>query len=292
MTGICAVVLDYFGADKTERCLQSLMGQGISEARVVDNSGDARYQELLSQKMRALAVSADFRVRYVASDENLGFGRAINGALRLPSGGEHFDCYLVINNDAYAEPGMVDALVCALRDNPRIGVVAPCTCVGNSLSCGSWYQRQTGLITKRRLPGSFHYLTGACLLIDAGVLGSRLFDESFFMYGEDVELDWRLRRQGYLPQCRPEAAVRHSGGGSSRQGALFYEYHVLRGHVLLALRLSRTVAEIPVLLLGRFVVLTVRAVVRCVRLRSPWPVVALALAWWPLNVGVRPRKSI
>lgn len=292
MSRICAVVLDYFGVAQTERCLKSLVGQGLAEVWVVDNSGDPGHQALLSERVHVLATMVDFDLRYMVNDDNLGFGKAINRALSLPSEDARCDFYLIINNDAQAEHGMVVAMEHALRVHPDAGIVAPWTEGGGERFCGFWYQRYLGLITKQRLPGSFHYLGGSCLLIDAKLAGTAaLFDAAFFMYGEDVELGWRLRQQGFRPRCVPGTTLRHVGVGSSRQGGLFYEYHVTRGHVLLAARLSTAIIDQPLMWFGRLIALPLRALVRCVRFRTLWPMVALGLAWLPWQVDLRPKKS-
>ena len=63
-----------------------------------------------------------------------------------------------------------------------------------------------------------------------------------------------------------------------------------RGHLLLALRLWRHPVEVPLLLLVRLPVLTLRALWRGLRQRSPVPLLALLLA--PLPLRVRPRPPV
>jgi len=131
-----------------------------------------------------------------------------------------WECYLLINNDAQAERGMVSTLEQVLYAGPKVGMVAPYTRDGDETFCGIWYQRHTGLVTQHRMPGSFYYLSVTCLLIRSELAESGLFDESFFMYGEDVELSWRLHRQGFVPRCIPGALLHHAGIGSSHPGQL------------------------------------------------------------------------
>lgn len=51
-----------------------------------------------------------------------------------------------------------------------------------------YYQPWLALVTKRPVWGSFAYLSGCCLLVQRPDNTQPLFDETFFMYGEDVEL--------------------------------------------------------------------------------------------------------
>ena len=57
---------------------------------------------------------------------------------------------------------------------------------------GIWYHRYFGLYRRRGL-GRFHHFTGCCLLLRKDLLtASGMFDEAFFMYGEDIELGGAL----------------------------------------------------------------------------------------------------
>lgn len=289
---IGVVVLDYFGADKTARCLESLRGQSIGAAMVVDNCGDRRASEKLAKTLESLQARLDFPARLLSNSQNLGFAAGVNLALSTFEREDPQRFYLLINNDAKADPGMVAALVRELCEYPNAGAVAPISMINAERERILWYQRYTGLITKTRLPGSFNYLSGACLLLDAALAEAPIFDEAFFMYGEDVELTWRLRRRGLQPHAVANAFLRHAGVGSSTEGGMFYEYHVIRGHLLLANRLDVSIAERPFLWLGRLIVLPWRAVIRCARYRSIRPMVALVLACLPTTIRFVARKPV
>lgn len=276
MTQVLAVVLDYFGSERTVRCLKSLSGQGLSEVRLVDNSGDPAYQSEFSQRLQAIRTAVDYLLLYEANQENVGFGKGVNQALRASGSHRPFDYVLLVNNDAELKPGAVETLSRALTERPQFGMVAPVVRSDSSSVCVLWYQRHTGLITRYRTPGSFSYISGACLLIDVRAISGDLFDEAFFMYGEDVELNWRLKKKGYTPSCIRDVEVYHLGSGSSKKGQMFYEFHVLRGHMLLAKRLARRRSEVPMMYVGRLVALGVRAIVRSLRYRKVAPVRAMA----------------
>ncbi len=49
---VCAVVLDYYGAEKTEKCLMSLCGQGLKAVYVLDTSGEWAQFALLAEASR------------------------------------------------------------------------------------------------------------------------------------------------------------------------------------------------------------------------------------------------
>lgn len=282
---ICAIVLNYRNAGQTETCLESLHGQGIDKVLVVDNSGGDLYFSEISDAVARQAELVDYGVRLINPGINLGFARGINFALG-ESDVSHCDAVLLINNDAVAQPGMVSMLATALTDG--VFMVAPTVLdAARERQPLLWYQRFFGLQTRDKMPGSFFYLSGCCLLIRRSMLkNNRLFDEDFFMYGEDTLLGWQLARAGQVATCVVGAQVRHISGGSSRQGQLFYEYHTARAHVLLAQKTSKTVLEIPLLLVSKCMGLTLRALLRSVRFGSAVPLWAFILAWFPVKVRV------
>lgn len=279
---LCAIVINYFGADKTERCLASLSGQAIDTLVLVDNSADQDERHRLEAILSSLN---DRRCRFIIrtrfNDTNLGFGKAINQVIRddQESTGGH-DYYLLINNDAEATPGLVAGLLLAAATHPDAALVSPRIRWGDDDVGYYWYQPFLGHVSRVPWPGSFSYLSGCCLLVDAALAhNGALFDEDFFMYGEDIDLTARAVRTGRAIVCVEHLLVIHEGSGSSRHGGLFYEYQVARGHVLLAGKLADHRVTRILFTAGRALYLTARAMVRSLRYRRRTPIRALLLAW-------------
>lgn len=283
---ICAIVLNYRNAARTETCLRSLAGQGLDTVLVVDNSADDRAANELAAMIKRQTERIDYTLRLLNPGSNLGFARGVNLAIS-EAAALQCDAFLLVNNDAVALPGMVARLADALAD-PGMAMVAPT--VSNAAGKPQpmlWYQRFFGLLTTHRLPGSFPYLSGCCLLVRREILEEgRLFDEDFFMYGEDTLLGWRLACAGKKPLCLSDAFVRHDGAGSSRRGQMFYEYHMARAHVLLAMKTWRHPMEIPLLLASKCVGLSLRALWRSLRFGNIAPLKAFFMAWWALDIRV------
>jgi hypothetical protein len=198
----------------------------------------------------------------------------VNNALRWLEKNQPHRYYLLINNDAEATPGMLPELLKFMREHDRTAVAAPMIDTGHKRIAYSWYHRLTGLMFSQHVIGTFPYLSGCCLLVDRRIIGDGLFDEDFFMYGEDVALSWRLRLAGFEKDCVNDAIVRHEGVGSSHQGGFFYEYHLARGHILLARKLSMHRWETPLLYFGRLLTISARAIVRAIRFRTFVPIKA------------------
>lgn len=284
---ICAIVLNYRNAASTKACLDSLSNQSLDTVLVVDNSADQRFDDELAEMLARQSGVMDYRLKLLNPGSNLGFARGVNFALNEA---EMLCCdaFLLINNDALASSGMVARLAAALAGDDRL-IVAPAVVDAAGVQQPMlWYQRFFGLLTKRQLPGSFPYLNGCCLLVRREILAdsNKLFDENFFMYGEDTLLGWYMECAGKVLHRVDDAVVRHSSGGSSRQGQFFYEYHTARAHVILALKAKRSLYEIPLLLLFKSIGLVLRAILRSVRYSSGIPLLAFILAWFPMKVRV------
>lgn len=283
---ICAIVLDYHGAERTKKCLLSLVGQGINTILVVDNSEDDRATNALNSVICQIKKGAalDYKIKILTPSHNLGFGNGVNFALQ-DKAAQASDFMLLINNDAIASPELVRQLVSTLNES-NIDLIAPQIIDdGGKIQPMLWYQRYISLLTPYQLPLSFPYLSGCCLLFRRELVHTgKLFDADFFMYGEDTLLGWQLNRSGKTMLIDTSASVRHIGQGSSSQYKFFYEFHMARAHILLATKTWTTRLEIPLLLIGKFFSLGVRSVLRCIRSRSLVPLFAFTLAWFPLSI--------
>ncbi|HEY3327627.1 MAG TPA: glycosyltransferase family 2 protein [Novimethylophilus sp.] len=289
----CAIVLNYRNAERTEACLRSLVGQGIGAVLVVDNSADVRAAGELGAAIQRLQENlADFDLHVLTPAGNLGFARGVNAALE-DERAKAYDIFLLINNDATAAPGMAGKLKAAMGDH-HAAIALPSVRSADGLPQPTlWYQRYSGLMTAQPLPGSFMFPSGCCLMFGtASLTAGKLFDEDFFMYGEDVLLGWQLMHMGKAAYQVGEAVVYHAGSASSGKNGLFYEYHTARAHILLALKTWHYRLEIPLLLMAKSSGMLLRAVWRSLRWRSATPVLAFLLAWLPLNIrpdhGKRP----
>lgn len=280
MSNVCAIILDYFGKDKTITCLTSLIIQGLDTVLIIDNSGDQKANIQLKTALDNFNQNnIPFTIHRMVNKQNLGFAKGVNNALRWLEKNHPHSHYLLINNDAQATPGMLRVLLDFMHHNEKTTLVSPVMDTGKNKIFYNWYHRFTGLLFGHYVYGTFPYLSGCCLLVDGKIAGNGLFDEDFFMYGEDVELTWRARASGYKPVCVNNATVRHEMTGSSHQGDFFYEYHMVMGHIILALKLAKHSWEIPFLFLGRFLTMSSRAIVRSIRFRTVVPIEACLKAW-------------
>jgi len=271
---IFGLTLNYRDVERTVNCVRSLLNQGIERIWVCDNSEDG------GQSANLLRASFKKETRVVVWENgiNLGFAAGVNLALESIRG-EHSSCFvLVINNDAYLLPGGLRVLREALVRHREAVLLYPLVREKKTNIGLRYYQRWLGLVTNFPLSGSFRYPTGCALLISLKNASFPIFDEDFFMYGEDTMLGWRLRTQKAMIFV-PTICVEHESSASSQMGSFFYETRVVAAHWILARKLAERFCERMVMYAGRLGVLPVRAILRALRFRSWLPFQALYEGW-------------
>jgi GT2 family glycosyltransferase len=228
------VVVSFNTREILRECLQSILRetQNIpTEILVVDNNSRDGSPEM---------VAAEFpQVRLLRSEINLGFAAANNLALRIATGR-----YIVLlNSDAFFEPGALHAAIRHMDADPSCGLGGG-RLIGRD---GSWQPSArrfnsirndmlvyTGLASRfprSRFFGDFDrtwadpleaasvdWVPGAFSIIRPEALHKAgLFDPSFFLYYEEVDLCRRIKAAGYTIWYWPDVVVIHLGGESSRQ---------------------------------------------------------------------------
>jgi GT2 family glycosyltransferase len=229
---ISVIIVNYNTRDLLARALEAVAVSAAGlphEVIVVDNgSGDGS----------AAMVRARFPAALVIENEiNLGFAAGNNQGIAAARG----EAYLLLNSDAAPEPAAIPSLWAALAARPQAGVVGPrllnrdgssqssrrrfptlATLLIESTHLEQW-RPNSAIVRSYRLadaaddrPQPVDWLMGACLLVRrAAVAGAGPLDAGFFMYAEEVEWQWRLRRAGWEVWFEPAARVLHDGGRSS-----------------------------------------------------------------------------
>ncbi len=281
-----AITIHFHDSALTARCIDSLMADGWEPVLVWDNSEDDGRSLL---HLRARYTDSD-KVWFVQASRNLGFGKGMNAAMADLAGRGHVGPLLLLNNDAVAMPGMREALLAQARKIDPPALLAPRILQDGTKQGWRYYQPWFGLVTRRPLPGSFSFLSGCALMVLRTEYSAPLFDEDFFMYGEDVELSWRMQRHGGSLALLDGAWVVHEGAASTGQASQGYERFMVRSHWLLSRKLAgstwtrwgMTATKLPFLLL--------RALWRSVRYGSLAPL--RALAYFSSRSSTRPMDHV
>ena len=246
---VAAVVINYNGAALLKGCLDSLFTQGhpASEIVVIDNRSTDHSIALVRETFPA--------VRLIGLPRNIGYAGAANVAIR-----ETRSPYLLLlNPDVVLTPAFLGELVGFAETKPEAGSLtgkllrAPrelgrpiIDSTGHLLFRSRWaVNRGEGEEDRGQYdePEEVFGVSGAAplyrrdMLVDIRVEGE-VFSESFFVYLEDVDVDWRARLRGWRAYYVPTAVGYHErgykGGDRPRDPAILR--HSLKNRHLLMIR--------------------------------------------------------
>ncbi|MEZ5967232.1 MAG: glycosyltransferase family 2 protein [Planctomycetota bacterium] len=217
---IAVVVVNHGSADATRQALAALRRDAPAvRAFVVDNSDDDGEES-------RLAAALDPAVTLLRMP-NRGFGAACNvgidAALASVEGLTHV---LLLNPDTVPEPGAVRHLLATFARHPDAGAVgARLTSLDGRrvLFEHGRIRRYTLTRCHGRAPrgeseSRSEFVTGACMLLDAGLLRQGLrFDEGYFLYVEDMDLSRAIAARGRGLWVNRAAVVRHADGGTQKE---------------------------------------------------------------------------
>ena len=245
---VSIVIVSYNVRDLLRDCLASLqreLRRVKAEVFVVDNASSDRSADMVTKEYPW--------VRLIRSSRNRGYAAANNLALRRTRGRS----VLLLNPDTRLCSGALVETVGYLDANPTIGALGPklirpdgsldLACRRSFPSPSVAFFRLFGLA--RLFPRSRRFarynllhldpdqamdvdsVCGAFMLVRREVLERvGLLDESFRMYGEDLDWAYRIKEAGWRVRYHPSAVVVHHKGASSRQRAtrsLLAFYHAM-----------------------------------------------------------------
>ena len=238
---ISVIIVNHNAAEYVRRAIDSLpaaCGDYEFESIVVDNSD---VPEPIGEADRWVSM------------ENRGFGAGCNYGATLASG----ELLLFLNPDGEPEKGAVAAAAELLLGTPEGGLTGIRTLLPDGsfetgclrgfptpLRAICYYLRLDRLFPRNRVCGGYHLtwldreqnqeaesVSGSFMLLRGSLfreLGG--FDEDFFMYGEDLDLCWRVREAGKkVLYCADGTLLHHHGkcGRNERQTSAFYDSMLL-----------------------------------------------------------------
>ena len=268
---VTGLVLHFRTPQRTLACLKSLLAEHVRDVVVVDNSEDGG-RSLASMASGLKLLQADgLRLTMLRPAQNLGFAGGVSAGLEhvLATGPSHV---LLINSDAVLERGALANMLTALQSAAIVVPLMRAAAAAQPVRAIVFYQALFALYLRSPSRPSIRYPSGCCVLIRNDQVRADLFDRDFFFYGEDVMLGFDLARRGIKVVECAEATVIHAGSASAKNGSLFYEYHMVRAHWLLARKLASNPVERFAFVAARCLTLPARALVRSLRFRSllPW----------------------
>jgi|SRR5579859_6177486 len=219
---VVVILLNWNNAHFTAPCIRSLQKSDYRNMQilVVDNGSKDGSPESLQSDFPDATV--------IRNSENLGFAAGNNVGIHaaLETGAKYV---LILNNDTEVDPGLVRELVSICEKDDSIGIstakmyfMNPSNVIwfaGSTVNLWTGTFRHVGYGEIDR--GQFDdvaepgFATGCCFLIRADLL-KKLggFEESFFIYAEDLDLSVRCRKSGYRIVFNPQAKLWHKESGT------------------------------------------------------------------------------
>jgi len=237
---LSVIIVNYNVKHFLEQCLHSVYkaAKGIeTEIFVVDNNSVDGSAQLIREKFRDLY--------FIENKENVGFSRANNQAIRIAKG----KYILLLNPDTVVEENTFAKVIDFMENHPDAGGLGVKMIDGKGAFLPEskrglptpWvaFYKMFGLskiFPKSRKFGKYHLsylneneiheieiLAGAFMLMRKETLDKvGLLDEAFFMYGEDIDLSYRITLGGYKNYYFPETTIIHYKGESTKKGSLNY----------------------------------------------------------------------
>ena len=216
--------------------LKAIQNTG-SEIFVVDNNSSDGSKDFFKHRFPA--------VKFIWNNENIGFSKANNIAVKQATG----QYILFLNPDTLLPEDCIEKCIAFFESHPEAGALGIKMIDGSGSflkeskrsfpSPATSFYKLSGLariFPRSKIFGKYHLghldenqnhevdvLAGAFMMVPKKVLdqvGS--FDEDFFMYGEDIDLSYRVQEAGYKNIYFSESSIIHFKGESTRKGGLNY----------------------------------------------------------------------
>lgn len=209
----------------TQQCILSLdqVTKKDFDIIVVDNgSEDGSGEKLLQQNPQIILIK---------SDTNLGFTGGNNLGLEY-SLQRGYQYSMLLNNDTEVAPDFLETLTDYMDKHPETGAIQPKIFYHHDRTLlwdgGSYFNPVFGITYTSGLgkkPAQQHniikpvdWVTGCCFLTRNAILKETgLLAKNFFIYYEDVDLSFRIKKLGYELTYHPEAVIYHIAGASNKK---------------------------------------------------------------------------
>ncbi|HNZ72627.1 MAG TPA: glycosyltransferase family 2 protein, partial [Prolixibacteraceae bacterium] len=237
---LSVVIVNYNVKHFLEQCLHSVEKASknlATEVFVVDNNSVDGSKGMLLSKFP--------NIKLVLNEKNVGFSRANNQAIRMATG----QYVLLLNPDTVVEEDTFEKVVAFMDSHPEAGGLGvkmidgkgkflPESKRGLPTPWVAFYKvfGLSAIFPHSKVFGKYHLsyldknelhqvdvLAGAFMLLRKEALDKvGLLDEGFFMYGEDIDLSYRITLGGYKNYYYPDTTIIHYKGESTKKGSLNY----------------------------------------------------------------------
>ncbi|MFF7706687.1 glycosyltransferase [Pseudomonas sp. NPDC007930] len=261
-TDVCAIILNWNGADATIDCIRALDAHCNIPMVVVDNgSADdslARLEQFLrdSAGQDVQVFDEDGVARYaqrhervlIANKGNYGYAGGNNVGIEYARRAGYGAVWL-LNNDLMVEAGCLEALQAVFAEDPKCGFTASVLvysdrpevvqCIGGG-QLFPWLGKSR--LAGKNLPRSqvvngqlppMNYLMGACMLVRTAMIDDvGEMEHRYFMYSEEVDWQRRAEAKGWTYKVATQSFARHGDSGSTRGRSHMFHYYRNRAAIM------------------------------------------------------------
>jgi len=213
------IILNYNGKKYLKECLNSLMNQTYSDYEIIisDNGSTDGSVDFIKKSYP--------RIILIENGENLGYADGNNRGIRKATG----DYIVILNNDTKTDKNWLKNLVEVANSDKKIAVAGGkvywmndpkrIQSIGGKLRKWNNFIHLGSRIGQNEIDkGQYEnvinidYALGCSFLIKKDVLKEMgLFDEKYFIYNEEIDLQYRIKRSGYKIVYSPKAKIWHLG---------------------------------------------------------------------------------
>jgi GT2 family glycosyltransferase len=205
------------------------------------------------------------QIRLICNSENKGFAEGYNLALNQISA----EYYILLNSDVEVTENWIGPVISRMESDKEIAACQPKILSFKNKdqfeyagACGGWIDKYGYPFTRGRIfdfcerddgqydeAAEIFWATGAALFVRSSVFNEvHGFDEYFFAHQEEIDLCWRMKRNGYKIFVEPASVVYHIGGGTLPMGNKRKVFLNFRNNMILLAknsRLSESIWKIP-----------------------------------------------
>jgi hypothetical protein len=217
---VYVIVVNYNGGEYLKTCLSSIEKQTYPNYKtiVIDNASTDNSEEYIRQYFP--------RITLIQAKKNLGFAQGNNLAIKSAID-QKTDYVFLVNNDTELESDLVEKLIKTAEHDDSIGIVGPAVFdLKNKKSLQEMGMAIDkfgyALALKSHSDKNCVFFVSGCAIMIKSELISRMgfFDESYFMFAEDLDLCWRSMLAGYKIIVNENARIYHASGGSISGGVI------------------------------------------------------------------------
>ncbi len=222
---VAVIILNWNGRKYIEKFLPTLLKHSKNEAEIIvaDNASTDDSVSFIQTHYP--------EVRIILNDENAGFAKGYNLALKLVEA----DYYILLNSDIEVTGNWIQPVIRMMESDPEIAACQPK--IRSYLepkkfeyagAAGGFIDKYGYPFCRGRIflsieedhgqyddPCEIFWASGACMFVKSEIfhqMGG--LDEDFFAHMEEIDFCWRLKNNGYRIMYCPSSTVFHIGGGT------------------------------------------------------------------------------